>query len=111
MKSLCNCRLTQNCPEPNGLCCNIHDPVNHTPTMTTKHLLLPYQVLPPPSDLPKPLNYSSDNFDDSILPYISTVKERVHPKPAFVPTVVSSSTSTTRPAFAATTWVLPPMHP
>eukprot|EP00531_Pseudo-nitzschia_arenysensis_P009691 CAMPEP_0116138922 /NCGR_PEP_ID=MMETSP0329-20121206/13031_1 /TAXON_ID=697910 /ORGANISM="Pseudo-nitzschia arenysensis, Strain B593" /LENGTH=707 /DNA_ID=CAMNT_0003633919 /DNA_START=164 /DNA_END=2287 /DNA_ORIENTATION=+ len=74
-------RLTQNCPEPNGLCCNIHDPVNHTPTMTTKHLLLPYQVLPPPSDLPKPLNYSSGNFDDSILPYISTVKERVHPKP------------------------------
>lgn len=49
--------------------------------MMTKHLLLPYQVLPHPSDLPKPLNHVTGHFDEDDLPYISTISTRVHPKP------------------------------
>ena len=78
---MCSCRLTQNCPEPNGFCCSIYDPITYTPTMMTKHLLLPYQILPTPSDLPKPLNHVTGHFDEDDLPYISTISERVHPKP------------------------------
>uniref|UniRef100_A0A7S4AJP2 Alpha 1,4-glycosyltransferase domain-containing protein n=1 Tax=Pseudo-nitzschia australis TaxID=44445 RepID=A0A7S4AJP2_9STRA len=74
-------RLTQNCPEPSGFCCSIYDPITYTPTMMTKHLLLPYQILPPTSDLPKPLNADKGEFDEADLPYISTVSERVHPRP------------------------------
>ena len=47
----------------------------------TKHLLLPYQVLPPPSALPKPLNHANGYFEEDDLPYISTISERVHQKP------------------------------
>ena len=76
-------RLTQNCPEPNGLCCNVHDPTTHTPILITKHLLLPYQLLPSPSELPRPLNHDDDkdgDFED--LPFISTISQRIHEKPA-----------------------------
>jgi len=74
-------RLNQHCVEPSGFCCSIFDPINFTPTMMTKHLLLPYQVLPPASDLPKPLHADSGEYDELDLPYISTISERVHPKP------------------------------
>ncbi|VEU34894.1 unnamed protein product [Pseudo-nitzschia multistriata] len=74
-------RLTQNCPEPNGFCCSIYDSITHIPTMMTKHLLLPYQVLPPTSDLPQPLNADKGEFDEADLPYISTISERVHARP------------------------------
>lgn len=79
--SLNNYRLTQNCPEPNGLCCNIHDPTTHTPILITKHLLLPYQTLPPPSELPQPLNHNNKDEDFADLPYISTISQRIHEKP------------------------------
>mmetsp|Transcript_22313 Transcript_22313/g.53066 ORF Transcript_22313/g.53066 Transcript_22313/m.53066 type:complete len:793 (+) Transcript_22313:312-2690(+) len=74
-------RITQNCPEPNGFCCSIFDPLTYTPTMMTKHLLLPYQVLPPASALPKPLNHVNGHFKEEDLPYIATISERVHQKP------------------------------
>lgn len=74
-------RLTQNCPEPNGFCCSIFDPIAHSPVMMTKHMLLPYQVLPSASDLPRPLNAEAGHFDEEDLPYISTISEVVHPKP------------------------------
>mmetsp|Transcript_27899 Transcript_27899/g.67591 ORF Transcript_27899/g.67591 Transcript_27899/m.67591 type:complete len:833 (-) Transcript_27899:678-3176(-) len=74
-------RLTQNCPEPNGFCCSIYDPIAHSPVMMTKHMLLPYQVLPSASDLPKPINAEAGHFDEEDLPYISTISEIVHPKP------------------------------
>jgi len=73
-------RLTQNCPEPNGFCCNIYDPITYSPTMMTKHLLLPYQILPPPSNLPKPLNHVTGHFEEDDLPYISTISQQVHKK-------------------------------
>lgn len=73
--------MTENCPDPTGFCCNIHDPITHTPTMMTKHLLLPYQVVPPPSELPKPLNHGNGHFEESDLPFISTVSVKVHEKP------------------------------
>ena len=47
----------------------------------TKHLLLPYQVLPSISDLPKPLNVKSGHFAEEDLPYISTISERIHKRP------------------------------
>lgn len=47
----------------------------------TKHLLLPYQIIPPPSDLIKPLNHANGHFEEEDLPYISTISERVHPRP------------------------------
>ena len=49
--------------------------------MMTKHMLLPYEVLPSPSDLPKPLNHVTGHFEEEDLPYISTITERVHYKP------------------------------
>jgi len=71
-------RLTQNCPEPNGFCCSIYDPITYSPVMMTKHLLLPYQVLPSTSGLPKPLNAKAGHFEEEDLPYISTISERIH---------------------------------
>ena len=74
-------RLTQNCPEPNSFCCSIYDPITYSPAMMTKHLLLPYQILPSTSDLPKPINAEAGHFDEEDLPYISTISERVHKRP------------------------------
>jgi len=79
--ALSSYRLTQNCPEPNGFCCSIYDAITYTPTMMTKHLLLPYQVLPQTSDLPKPLNYGEGKFNEEDLPYIATISEKVHKRP------------------------------
>jgi Glycosyltransferase sugar-binding region containing DXD motif len=74
-------RLTQNCPEPNGFCCSIFDPVAHSPAMMTKHMLLPYQILPSASDLPRPINAEAGHYDEDDLPFISTISEVVHTRP------------------------------
>ena len=74
-------RLTQNCPEPNGFCCSILDPIQHIPTMMTKHLILPYQILPHANDLPKPLNAEAGHYEEDDLPYIATISETIHPPP------------------------------
>eukprot|EP00980_Cylindrotheca_fusiformis_P001952 scaffold443_cov125-Cylindrotheca_fusiformis.AAC.1 len=74
-------RLNQNCPDPNGFCCNIHDPTAHTTHMMTKHMILPYQLLPHPSDLPEPLNAAAGHYDDDDVPYIATISEKVTPRP------------------------------
>jgi hypothetical protein len=74
-------RLTQNCPEPNGFCCSVFDSVTHLPAMITKHLLLPYQILPAASQLPRPLNAETGHFDEEDLPFISTLSEKIHPRP------------------------------
>lgn len=73
--------LTQNCPEPSGFCCSIVDPIEHTPVMMTKHLLLPYQILPDSKHLPTPLNAEAGHFEPEELPYISTISEVVHQFP------------------------------
>mmetsp|Transcript_77505 Transcript_77505/g.116500 ORF Transcript_77505/g.116500 Transcript_77505/m.116500 type:complete len:750 (-) Transcript_77505:356-2605(-) len=74
-------RLTQNCPEPNGFCCSIFDPIEHTPIMVTKHLLLPYQILPRANNLPKPLNAEAGHYEEEDLPFISTISEQIRPRP------------------------------
>lgn len=49
--------------------------------MVTKHLLLPYQVLPRANNLPKPLNAEAGHYEEEDLPYISTVSEQIRPRP------------------------------
>lgn len=73
--------LTQNCPEPNSFCCSISDPIQHSPVMMTKHLILPYQILPDALHLPKPLNAEAGHYEEDDLPYISTITEIVHTLP------------------------------
>lgn len=49
--------------------------------MMTKHLMLPYQMLPHPKDLPKPLNAEAGHYEEDDLPYISTISEKVLERP------------------------------
>lgn len=74
-------RLTQNCPEPNGFCCSIVDPIGHAPVMMTKHLMLPYQILPDVNHLPTPFNAEAGHYEEEDLPFISSVREVVHSLP------------------------------
>jgi hypothetical protein len=74
-------RLTHNCPQKGGYCCQIHDPVSHTAVFMTQHPLLPYQVLPAISDLPLPLNPSGGHYEEEEVPFIATVREKVNPRP------------------------------
>jgi hypothetical protein len=53
--------------------------------MMTKHLLLPYQILPSVRDLPPPLNAETAHFDEDDLPYIATITETIHPRPEQTP--------------------------
>jgi hypothetical protein len=55
--------------------------MEHAPVMMTKHLMLPYQVLPDANHLPKPCNAEAGHYDEEDLPYISTVTEVVHSLP------------------------------
>ena len=73
--------LTQNCPEPNGFCCSVSDTVEHVPVLMTKHLLLPYQLVPPASTLPTPYNAEAGHYEEEDLPYISIVREKIHIRP------------------------------
>ena len=73
--------LTQHCPEPNGFCCSVSDPIDHIPILMTKHILMPYQVLPPPSDLPKPYNAEAGHYEEEDLPFISTITETINTPP------------------------------
>jgi hypothetical protein len=41
--------------------------------MMTKHLLLPYQILPRANQLPKPLNAEAGHYEEEDLPYIATI--------------------------------------
>jgi hypothetical protein len=75
------CSLTQSCPEPNGFCCSVSDTVDHVAILMTKHTLLPYQVLPPASNLPKPYNAEAGHFDEEDLPYISSLRGKVNTPP------------------------------
>jgi Glycosyltransferase sugar-binding region containing DXD motif len=47
----------------------------------TRHLILPYQVLPHPSNVPKPYNAEAGHYDEADLPYISSVREKINPRP------------------------------
>lgn len=47
----------------------------------TKHMILPYQVLPHPNDLPKPLNAEAGHYEEDDLPYIATISEKIMPQP------------------------------
>jgi hypothetical protein len=47
----------------------------------TKHLLLPYQLVPPASKLPKPYNAEAGHYEEEDLPYISIVTEKIHARP------------------------------
>lgn len=49
--------------------------------MITKHLMLPYQMLPHPKDLPKPLNAEAGHYEEEDLPFISTISEKVLEQP------------------------------
>ena len=49
--------------------------------MMTKHLLLPYQILPHATELPKPLNAEAGHFEEDDLPFISTLSETIHTRP------------------------------
>jgi hypothetical protein len=55
--------------------------MEHETHMITKHLLLPYQILPPPQELPKPINAATGHFLEDDLPYISTLSVKEHIKP------------------------------
>jgi hypothetical protein len=76
-------RLAHHCPDPSGYCCSILDRAQepHLVMMTT-HPILPYQVLPAESQLARPYNAETGHFDEEELPFVSTIREVVHARPA-----------------------------
>jgi hypothetical protein len=47
----------------------------------TRHPLLPFQVLPPSSQLPRPYNAEAGHYEEDELPFIATIHEKVLPRP------------------------------
>jgi hypothetical protein len=79
-------RLAHHCPDASGFCCSILDGTRDPPlVMMTRHPILPYQVVPSESQLARPYNAETGHFDDEELPFVSTIREVVHVKPADYP--------------------------
>mmetsp|Transcript_23502 Transcript_23502/g.31134 ORF Transcript_23502/g.31134 Transcript_23502/m.31134 type:complete len:485 (-) Transcript_23502:729-2183(-) len=85
-------RMTYHCPPQSGFCCEIYDPNLASIVFLTKHPLLPNQLLPPESMLSRPYlldknndssgnNYDEVVYNESSLPFISTIREEVYPRP------------------------------
>eukprot|EP00978_Attheya_sp_CCMP212_P049689 scaffold697295_cov47-Attheya_sp.AAC.1 len=84
-------RMTHYCPVEAGYCCEILDTSeSHSVVLMTKHPLLPYQVLPTTPNLPRPFqSVESKTIGDTNvvvhhernLPFITTVREEVIPRP------------------------------
>lgn len=86
-------RLAHGCPSRSGHCCEVSDPASDgEAVLVTRHPLLPYQVLPSASALPRPYAVEAaakdgggggdgDDQDDDDLPFVSTVREIVHERP------------------------------
>lgn len=75
-------RLTHNCPDASGYCCSVLD-VTQEPrlVMLTRHPILPYQTLPSESQLARPYNAETGHVDEDDLPFVATIRERVHKRP------------------------------
>ena len=79
------CHVSQNfkwqgnqCPVAHGgFCCRVLD--QSQTLLLTRHALLP---VPKATDLAKPYNAETQHYDEKDLPYISTIREQVFPKPA-----------------------------
>jgi len=86
-----NRRSTHSCPSQIGHCCDVSDPTSSSVVFLTKHPLLPYQLLPPQSLLPRPYAidrsnevntlYQTEVFDEDYLPFIATMREKVLVRP------------------------------
>jgi Glycosyltransferase sugar-binding region containing DXD motif len=75
-------RLTHNCPDASGFCCSVLD-ITQEPrlVMLTRHPILPYQTLPTESQLARPYNAETGHVDEDDLPFVATIRERVHKRP------------------------------
>lgn len=71
-------RLVHRCPEHSGFCCNIH--TKDEVLLMTRHPLLPYQKLP--KTFARPYNSEAEHFNEDELPYIATISEKRHERPA-----------------------------
>ena len=67
-------RLTHHCPTETGYCCQVFDPRSHAVVLMTKHPLLPYQILPSTTKLPKPFN-DKNTYNNEELPFIATIQQ------------------------------------
>lgn len=74
-------RLTYHCPVQSGYCCHVSDPKTHAVILMTRHPLLPYQILPTSSELPRPYNAEAGHYQEDEIPFIATIQEKVMPRP------------------------------
>mmetsp|Transcript_19621 Transcript_19621/g.30248 ORF Transcript_19621/g.30248 Transcript_19621/m.30248 type:complete len:755 (-) Transcript_19621:44-2308(-) len=72
--------LSHYCPKESKYCCQVQDPQKNHAIFMTSTPLLPYQILPPPSELPKPYNLQEE-YPAEDLPYISTIEAKVIARP------------------------------
>jgi len=70
------------CPDANGYCCSVFDTTSRASILITRHPIHPYQMVPHPSELPKPYNLDAGFFKERELPYISTIREVVNERPS-----------------------------
>lgn len=74
-------RVNHHCPSFSEYCCQIVDHESREILLVTRYPIVPYQVLPPISELPHPLNAEIGAYEKEELAYISTVTEKVNEPP------------------------------
>ena len=78
-------RSISSCPLSAHYCCEVLDK-NEEVLLLSPHPLLPNFLIPPSSALPKPYAYQTQPLPNNLeLAFISTVREKVHPRPPQTP--------------------------